>query len=153
MYQMISLVLCLASIIWAFFSPLWAWSPIILVGLVLLVNLFGLKTQKWNHFEELSPSANEMLQRFGHYYHMPLACRDFSATASTIQFVGVGVGIVDVFNSFYWGIGLGILFYIVFAMVAKEYNPQNFIQGTSMEISHQEILDWLEQKSQREQEK
>lgn len=64
------------------------------------------------------------------------------------QFVGIVLGIVGVFKGFYWGIGLGVLFYIVFAVVAKEYNPTNFIQGTPIEISHQEILDWLEQKSQ-----
>lgn len=148
MYQIITIVLCLASIIWAFFSPFWAWCPIVLVGLVLLVNLFGLKIQEWNYVEDLSPSANEILQKFGHYYRMPFACRDFSAAASTIQFVGIVLGIVGVFKGFYWGIGLGALFYIVFAIVAKEYNPTNFIQGTPIEISHQEVLDWLEQKSQ-----
>lgn len=149
MFQLLAITLSLGSIGWAFFSPLWAWSPLVTSAALLLFTFFGVKQKKWRYVEELSPSANEMLQKFGHYYSMPFAGRDFSGAASTIQFAAVAVGIIGAFKGFYWGLGVAVAFWFVLGPVAMAFNPTNFIRGSHLETAHEEVLAWVMQQSQQ----
>jgi hypothetical protein len=73
MVQMLAVLVGLASVGISFFSPPWAWAPLLVAAAALLLTLFGAKRQRWRQIDELSPQANAMLQRFGHYYSMPFA--------------------------------------------------------------------------------
>ena len=149
MIKTLAIIISLVSIGWAFFSPIWAWSPLMAVGILLLVQLFGIKLKKWPYVEELSPSANEMLQKHGPYYSMPFAGRDFSAAASVIQGAAIAVGAIGAFKGFYWGIGGAIVFWFVFGPVAMAYDPTNFIRGTHLEAPHDEVVAWIRRRLQQ----
>lgn len=151
MFQLLTIALSLGSIVWSFFSPLWAWSPLVTAEALLLLILLAEKQAKWRYVEELSPSANEMLQKFGHYYSKPFASRDFSSSASTLQFAFVAVGIIGAFQGFYWGLGVAVIFWFVFGPVSLAFNPTGLIRGSHMESAHIEVLAWVEQQSQRAQ--
>lgn len=85
MAQIITILFSLGSVIVAFFSIMYGWIIFGVPSLILLITLFSLKQKGWEYIEELSPSANEMLQKFGHFYAMPFAARDFSASATTLS--------------------------------------------------------------------
>lgn len=153
MFQMLAIIISIGSIGWAFYSPIWAWSPLICFIAFLLFMLFGVKKKKWRYVDTLSPDANQMLQRFGHYYAMPFAGRDFSGAASTIQFAGVAVGIVGALNNFYWGLGAAVVGWLSLGAIAVAFNPSNFIRGTDLEAAHNEVIAWMMDQSQQQQKK
>lgn len=151
MTQIIAILISILSFVWSFFNPVWAWVPLVISGLTLLVVLLGVKQKKWRHIDELSEAANQMLQKFGHYYSMPFAGRDFSAACSTIQFGAVGVGIVGAFFGFWWGLGLAVLFWFALGPAAMAFNPVNFIQGEpTLRFAHDEVIEWIMSQSNSE---
>jgi len=125
--RIIAILISIVYFVWAFFNPVWAWAPLFVAALILLAILLGIKQKKWKHIDELSEPANEMLQKFCHYYAMPFAGRDFSGACSTIQFGAVGVGIVGEFSGFWWGLGLSVLLGFVLGPAAMAFNFTNFI--------------------------
>lgn len=144
MIQTITIPICICSIIWSLFQPMLAWIPLFILAIYLLVILAGLKSRKPRYIEELSTEANEMFQKYSHFYVTPNACRDSSSTCSTVQFSAVILGVVGIFNGFTWGIGLSTLFWFVLSNAAKAYNPTFFIQNDPVMMSaHDEIIEWI----------
>jgi hypothetical protein len=137
----------LGSIVWSFFRPVWAWAPLCLLALFFLSVLLSLRLKKWHYVPELSTGANEMLQKFGHYYSMPFAGRDFSSACSVVQFAAVAVAAVGAFKGLWWGIPLALLFWFVLGAAAMSYNPTNFIQNQpTLLAAHEEVIEWLTSK-------
>lgn len=131
MTQILVILICLAAVIIEFFSVLWGWLILGLPSAFLLITLFGVKQKKWQHIPELSDTANQMLQKFGHYYAMPLAGRDFSACASTLMFGGAAIVIIGSFKGFWWGIGIGVVNWLLMGVVLRAFNPTNFFSRSS----------------------
>lgn len=125
MIQGIMTLVCLAAFGWAFFSPTWAWLPIGIADAFLLYVLRGAKQVRWKHIPELSATANQMREQYGHFYTMPFAASDYSASASTLQFAGIAVAIVGAFKGFWWGLGIGALNYFVMGGTAAIEGNRN----------------------------
>ena len=92
---LIVILFCLASIIVCFFSRMWGW---IILG-VPFVYLFSQALivkfiYKWKHIPELSAEANRLFQKYGHYYAMPFAGRDFSSASSAVGLTGMIILII-----------------------------------------------------------
>lgn len=150
MTQIIAILVSIGAFIWSFFQPVWAWAPLVMAALILLIVLLSLKLKEWRYVEELSPGANEMLQKFGHFYSMPFAGRDFSGACSTIQFGAVAVGVVGAFSGFWWGLGIAALFWFVLGPAAMAFNPTNFIQNQpGMLAAHEEVIEWVTSKQRQ----
>jgi hypothetical protein len=143
MIQLLIILFCVVAVITEFFSVLWGWIILGFPAALVLVTLFSVKLKKWRYIPELSNAANQMLQKFGHYYAMPYAGRDFSASASTIQFAGAVIAIVGIFKGFWWGIGIGIINWFLMAMVARAFNPSNFLADPFEKMAHEEILSYI----------
>jgi hypothetical protein len=143
MIQMLVVVICLAAVITAFFSVLWGWLILGLPSVFLLITLFAVKQKKWQHIPELSETANQMLQKFGHYYAMPFAGRDFSASASTLMFAGAAVAIIGAFKGFWWGIGIGVANWFLMGFVSRTFNPSNFLVDPLEQMGHEEIISYI----------
>ena len=143
MIQIFTIVFCLVSVILSFISPIWSWLPIGLCFVFMLITLMVLKQRKWQHVDELSPAANQMLQKFGYYYSMPFAATEFSSSASTIQVAAVAIGILGAFQGFWWGLGLSAITWFVMGPVSAAFNPSNFLQDSSMQMAHQEVIGWI----------
>ncbi len=145
MVQILTILFSLVVIAVAFFSPLWGWILIAIPILLLLMTLWALKKGKPKYVPELSPEANTMLQRFWHFYNMPFASRDYSATASTLMFVGAALTIVGLFRQFWWGIALGLVNWFGMAHVARGFNPSNLLTENGRKV-HAEIMAWINRK-------
>ncbi|MBW1976170.1 MAG: hypothetical protein JRI45_11535 [Deltaproteobacteria bacterium] len=146
MIQILVILVCLVAIIVEFFSVLWGWIILALSAAFLLITLLGVKQKKWQYIPELSEAANQMLQKFGHYYAMPFAGRDFSASASTIMFAGAAIAIIGLFKGFWWGIGIGIINWFLMGLVARAFNPTNFLVDPLEQMAHEEIIKWITEK-------
>lgn len=148
MTQSLIALICIAAVITEFFSVIWGWVILGIPSAFLLFTLLGVKQKKWQHIIELSETANQMLQKFGHYYDMPFAGKDFSASASTLMFVGTAVAIIGAFKGFLWGIGIGIINWFVMGMVSRAFNPTNFLLDPTEQIAHKEIITYIMEKQQ-----
>ncbi|SRR5258706_11703826 len=133
-------IFCLVAFVAAFFFPFWAWVPIGLADGYLLYVLGGAKRMKWKYIPELSRAANEMLQRYGHFYTMPFAGTDFSSSASGLQIAGIAVDVVCAFKGFWWGLGLAVLNYLVMGPVSVSFNPTHFLKDPSKKNAHDEVI-------------
>lgn len=143
MIQLIVILFCVASGIVAFFSVTLGWIILWIPTAFLLIRLFGVKQKKWQYIPELSETANQMLQKFGNYYAMPFAGRDFSACANTLMFAGAAVAIIGVFKGFWWGIAIGIVNWFVMGMVSRAFNPANFLVDPTEKMAHKEIISYI----------
>ena len=152
MFQMITIIIALVSVILCFiFHPIWGWIPIAVVDLIICIQLWAAKQKyKFNYISDLSPEANELLQRYGHYFAMPFASKDFSASAATSQFAGIALAIVGLFKSFWWGIALAVGNWFLMGFVAVSLSPVSLlVKSPSLQIAHDEIVEYIT--SQRNQ--
>lgn len=143
MAQLIAIVLSLAAIVTAFFSSLWAWLALAIPIALLLITFMGLKQKRWKHIPELSEPANAMLQKYGHYYTMPFAGRDFSASSSTLMFAGVVIAIIGAFKGFWWGLAIALTNWILMGFLSKAFNPTNFIADPIERLAHEEVISFI----------
>jgi hypothetical protein len=143
MIQILVILICLAAVITEFFSVLWGWLLLTVPSAFLLFTLIGVKQKKWQNIPELSETANQLLQKFGHYYAMPFAGRDFSASASTLVFAGAAIAIISAIKGFWWGIGLGVINYFLMGFISRAFNPTNFLVGPREQMGHEEIIEWI----------
>lgn len=146
MIQIVTIIFSTISILVSFFSPLWGWIILALPSGFLLLTLLGLKQKKWAYVPDLSPKANEMLRKFGHFYNMPFAGRGFSASASTIMFAGAILAIIGLFRGFWWGIAIGLANWFIVGFVSRAFNPTLFLVDDEERFAHEEIISFIQQK-------
>jgi hypothetical protein len=141
--QMLSLIRAAIALIWAFFSPSWAWSPLAIAAVFVMLVLLSLKRKKWQHVDDLSPEANDLLMRYGHYYALPYSGRDFSAAVSTLMFAAVALGVLGALKGFWWGLLIGAALWFALGPIAKAFNPTNFLDNPLDQRAHEEIIRWV----------
>src|SRR3990172_4601023 len=81
---------------------------------------------------------------------IPIAGRDFSASASTLAIAGGVIVIVGLFKGFWWGIGIGILNWFVMGMVSRAFNPSYFLVDYSEQKAHEEIISYIMRKIEKQ---
>lgn len=146
MAQLIVIIFCIIAVITSFFSITGGWLIMAVPTTFFLINALALKQKKWQPIHELSEPANLLLVEYGHYYSMPFAGRDFSASSSTLGLVGAGITVINVFKGFYWGIGIGISYWCVMIYLARFFNPTNFLVDPIEKASHQELINFILEK-------
>jgi len=147
MVQVLTLLAALAAAGIALISaPGWGWLVIGLVDAVILLTFWSAKRRyRFKYVAELSPEANAMLQRYSHYFAMPFASRDFSASAATSQFAGVALGIISAISGFWWGLGLAAVNWFLMGAVAVGLSPAAPIAADpAARIAHDEVAAWVQ---------
>lgn len=61
--------------------------------------LAALKTARWDHVPELSPQANALLKKYGHFYSMPFGSADFASAANVVSVSAVLIGLWGLLES------------------------------------------------------
>lgn len=144
MINLIVLLISFIALVASFFSIEVGWIIISIPNLYLLLTLLMLKQKKWDYVSELSENANIMLKKFGHFYAMPFAGRDYSSSASVLMYAGAIISLVGIFYDFWWGIGIGVLNWFIMGFVSRAFNPTLFLVDYEEEIAHNEIITFLE---------
>ncbi|NNM81882.1 MAG: hypothetical protein HKL98_04655 [Burkholderiales bacterium] len=128
-----------------YFSKLWCWMTLILCALLLLIPLSGLKARKKDlRSRKLSEAANVMLEKYGHYYSMPLAARDFGRAAMALHASGTIAAIIDLFTGYWTGVVIGVVYFIAMGMLAHAFDPNIFSHDPQEKAVHDEIRAFLE---------
>ena len=146
MFQLITIILSLISIIIGYFYLFWGWIILAIPFIFLVLMLLVGKGQKFNYIQELSLKANEMLNKYYSFYNTPFASRDLSSSASTVVLSGIILVIIGLFNGFWWGIAIGLGNYIVMVYVSTEFNPTSIPMDYDEESAHNEITIYLSNK-------
>ncbi len=145
MFLAISLFVGIIAIGAIFFSKLWSWATLILCALLLLMPLSGLKARKADlRSKKLSEAANAMLERYGHYYSMPHAAKDFGRAATVLHLCGTIATVIDIFLGYWTGVGIGVIYFVALGMLARAFDPNNFAYDQEERAIHKEISDFLE---------
>ena len=139
----IALLLLIGIVVLAFLNLTWSWIALGAATLILILILGAFKLRRWPPIPDLSPLANSMLKRYGHFYAWPITCRNYSGMASALMFGGGVVVVVGLFERFWWGLGLAAVLWLVLHPVSKAFNPGSFIRGTADEAAHQEVIEHM----------
>ena len=127
------------------YSKLWCWMTLILCALLLLIPLSGLKAKKPDlRSKKLSDAANAMLEKYGHYYAMPLAARDFGRAAMVLHATGTIAAIIDLFTGYWAGVAMGAAYFVAMGMLAHAFDPNIFAYDPEEKAVHDEIRAFLE---------
>jgi len=143
MFQVIQVIAALISCVLAFTATPWAHAPLAAVTVLLYMVFIGVRGRRYGPVPELSPKANEMLSKFGHFYAMPFAGRDVSIASSGVALTAIVVGIISAFKGFWWGLGIGIIIYLVVAPLGRQFNPGNFLTNDAERAAHDEIVKYI----------
>jgi len=143
MFSILFIFVGLVAIIVSFWSPIWAWVILGIAEVVILFTLMGVKSQKWKYIPDLSEPANAMLQKYGHFYTMPFAARDFSSSASAYQLASIALGIVCGFKGMWWGVAVAVGNMMLMAFVARAFNPTVFITDPLEQLAHEEVISYV----------
>jgi len=143
---MITIIIALVSLFICFIShPIWGWALIGTVDLIICIQLWAAKQKyRFNYISDLSSEANELLQRYGHYFAMPFASKDLSAGAATSQFAGIVLAIVGLYKSFWWGIALAVVNWFLMGFISVSLSPISLlVKSPSLKIVHDEIVEYI----------
>ena len=146
MIQMVAIIVAIISLVISFFAhPAWAWIPIILADVVICIQTWAAKQRYKSEFvPELSIEANDLLQRYGHYFAMPFASKDFSASAATFQFAGIIIAVVGLFRGFWWAIALAAANWFLMGFIAVSLSPVSLlVESTTLQIAHDEVVEYI----------
>jgi len=141
--QTVVILICVAAFVTEFFSVLWGWLLLALPSIFLLISLFGVKRKKWRHIPELSEAANRMFQKFGHYYTMPFAGRDFGRSAAILMCAGIPIAIIGAFKGFWWGIGIAVANWYGMYLVSKAFCPIYSLDDPHEQMAHDEVVSYV----------
>lgn len=145
MFFAISLIVGAVSLSAIYFSWTWSWATLILAALLLLIPLSGLKAKKKDlRSKKLSDAANIMLEKYGHYYTMPAAAKDFGRAAVVLHACGTIAAIADLFLGYWNGALIGALYFVALGMLARAFDPNNFLYDPAERAVHDEIRTCLE---------
>ena len=149
MFSILSTGVAIAAVVASFWSPLWGWGIALAAEAIILVTLFGVKQQRWNHIPELSALGNEMLNKFGHFYTMPFAARDFCNSAAAFNVASIFLGAIDGFKGAWWGVALAVVNLGVMAFTARAFNPTVFITDPRKRMAHDEVIAFVLESQRR----
>lgn len=127
------------------FSREWSWATLVLAAMLLLIPLSGLKARKKDlRSKKLSEAANVMIDKYGHYYSMPLAAKDFGRAAVVLHLCGTIAAIVDLVLGYWTGVMIGVAYFVVLGMLSRAFDPNNFLYDPAEKTVHEEIRAYLE---------
>ena len=147
MFQVLTILIAVGAAALALLvHPIWGWLAIGIVDLfIVLTSWSAMGRHRVKHVEELSPAANAMLQRYGHYFSMPFASRDFSASAASSQFAGVVLGIISSISGFWWGLAFAGANWFLMGGVAVGLSPAALIaRDPAVRTAHDEVVAFLQ---------
>lgn len=150
MYQMLTVGVLLAACIAGYWFPRLAWSAVGLLDLFFLGQLFVVRSRyKLDHNLMLSEAANAFAAKYGHYFLMPFASRDFSASSATVQFGGLALAVVTWFAEFKLGALFAVANWLLMGYVATSFSPAApLAKYPELRLAHDEVMEFVQERSE-----
>lgn len=148
MDRFLGLILLFSGLIataFCFFWPLAAWLLLSTVTVYLLLTLIAVKRQRYPYVPDLHPLANQMLQKYGHFYFKPFAGKIYSGAASANILYSIIMTVICIYQQAWWGIIAGLVNGYLGAYLSKEFNPSHFEKflTPAEQLAHQEIVHYI----------
>ena len=147
MVQLFTLVIGLAAALASWLAhPAWGWAAIGLLDLYFALTCrAAVRANRLPPSEQISPEANALMQRYGHYFASPFACRDFSASAATSQFIGLVCAVIGgVAASWWWGLALAAVNFVAMGAIATRLSPAApMASDPAVRLAHDEVVAFL----------
>ena len=146
MLQIITFVVFVGCVFLAFFTkPIYAWITIFVFAIYLLITLWSVRrSYRYKYLKELSYEANDLLEKYWHYFAAPFGCRDYSASAATSQFGGVAVAIACMIQGFWLAVAFAIINWFIMGYVAISFSPIAIVRkDQKLQIAYNEIVDFF----------
>jgi hypothetical protein len=137
------IIVGLLSITISFWSLFWSWLIFGTAESIIISIFFGVKSKKWKYIPELSDEANVLFQKYGHFYTMPFAARDFSSSASGYELMSIVLAVICGFKGAWWCIAVAIANIAIMGFIARNFNPTPFITDPLERIAHAEVIDYM----------
>lgn len=106
--------------------------------------LWSVKRQRCSHIQELSPKANEILNKYYHFYNKPFESRELSSASASLILSGLILVIIGLFNDFWWGIAIGFGYCMVIGYVGFDFDPTGRPMDDDEKSAHSEINAYFE---------
>lgn len=142
--KFLTTIFCLFAIVISFFSIFWSWFIILANTAQLLIFFAEYKRRKYSYIPEISPTKNDLIKRYGHFYNKPFVCLQFAASASALAFSGIIITIINSFKDFSWFIIiLGIIHLIVSGYLSMFFNPTYFLKNAYEATEHTDLINYF----------
>jgi len=153
MIQRLVIWLSCISVIVALNSLFWGWMVLLAGAACFIFIYYALKVWRWKYIGALSPEANKMLRKYGYFYHVDFDWEDLSDGCGKLARAVTFVMIIGFFHSFWWGALFGILYFLWLDHISNRFNHSKFLVQYEDVVHHDEILNYLEQKAEQEEQK
>ena len=147
MIWLVFVLIGIISIVISFYSSVWCWLILILPELYLIILYWAIKNKKYKSLEGLSEEANFLFQRYSYYFLHQFASRDFGGSAVIIAIAGIVVGVINIFYTFYFGIGIAIINWFLMNYISNKINPYNNLWNDYERELSKEIFNYLYEKT------
>lgn len=104
----------------------------IVLGIAAALLFIALQAMKWKKMESrpaLSAAASAMLEKHMHYFLLRQASSDMGKAAIALHLAGLVVAAIGAFKGFYPGLLLGAAYFVLLALLSRDFDPRNFNQN------------------------
>jgi hypothetical protein len=122
--QTLTVLVTLADCILAFWFPRTAWIVVGLLGAFFTLQLVIIrKAYRLTDVVTFTAEVDALAAKYGHYFLMPFASRDYSASSGTIQFGGVVLAAITWFAGFKLGALFALVTWFAMGYTAHSFSP------------------------------
>ncbi|MFN8360456.1 MAG: hypothetical protein U0264_11130 [Candidatus Kapaibacterium sp.] len=150
MYRLIVVCFLITAVVTTFYSITIAWVICLIPTVLLCFFKYSYARFDTKYIDELSPSANQMLRKFGHFYRFPRTSYDLGRAA---LYQGYGVMFVVIFslNKANWlFLIFGIANYFLMSILIHFFDPHVYLSATKENrdevAAHEEVVEFLRYK-------
>lgn len=151
MFQMLTLLIIVPTCVAGYWFPMSAWVVVAILAAFYFGQLLTARRMyKLPSMIGLSLEGQELSAKYGHYFLMPHASRDFSGAAASVQVGSVVLAAVTWFGGFPWGLLVAVAAWFFMGHIAVSFSPVALIaKRPQFAAAHDEVVDALQAARQR----
>ncbi len=145
MFQILTAVIAISVCVLSIWAPRSAWIAFGVVDTFFLFQLVAVrKLYRIGHLVSVSAEAKPLAEKYGHYFMLPFAARDYSASSATLQFAGVALAAFTWFTGFKWGVLCALVNWLLMGYVAHSFSPVAVLaKYPELRSAHDDIFETL----------
>lgn len=132
------------SVSLAFYSPVWAWVPLLLWETSFVKLLRFLRHQKVNTVQQLSEKANQLLQLFPQNYWEAMPGVMYLRATGIAGAMGLIVGVVGAFKGSWISLAIGLINLIVMFALGPQFDLSVYF-SPEYAAAHKEVVAYVRQ--------
>lgn len=151
MFQSLTVLLSLADCVLAVWMPRTAWIALAVLESFFLFQLQIMrKAYRLPDLATLRAESEVLAAKYGHYFVLPFAARDYSAASATLQFGALLLAAITWFTGVKLGVAFALLTWIVMGYAAHSFSPVAVMaKHPEFKDAHDEIMTILQARNRQ----